>query len=294
MATGFVYALINASMPGLVKVGRTVKDPRERASELSAATGVATPFLVVYHDYFADVEAAEAWVHETLQHRGYRVATNREFFNAEVVDVIKTIAACPGKIAPQAVMGDEPGFDALSPGDKLFAQAEEYYFGLGDVIQDYLQALPLYKQAARLGSLDAFSRLGEMSLYANGVRQNNQLALRHFSEGAQKGNFHCYRRMAEIYCYQFEEDNFRKCWSRFFEQAGRSNRAFKCSTQAESIWWIIHHPFLRDWPIDISHPLIIANVQPVIDYGMQLLDDKSYDTHHSGIERQIQLLMDTV
>src|SRR6185369_11781349 len=37
---GFVYALINPSMTGLVKVGRTERDPTGRAHELSSATGV--------------------------------------------------------------------------------------------------------------------------------------------------------------------------------------------------------------------------------------------------------------
>ena len=40
---GFVYALINPSMEGLVKVGKTKRDPKGRANELSGATGV-TPF----------------------------------------------------------------------------------------------------------------------------------------------------------------------------------------------------------------------------------------------------------
>jgi len=53
---GYIYALVNASMPGLVKVGRTSRDPKDRAAELSGATGVATPFLVVYHEHFADSE----------------------------------------------------------------------------------------------------------------------------------------------------------------------------------------------------------------------------------------------
>ena len=41
---GYVYVLINSSMPNLVKIGKTTKDPNERVKELSSATGVATPF----------------------------------------------------------------------------------------------------------------------------------------------------------------------------------------------------------------------------------------------------------
>src|SRR5262249_27535580 len=56
---GFVYALLNPSMPDLVKVGRTTRDPKGRADELSHATGVPTPFLVAYKRFFSDCEQAE-------------------------------------------------------------------------------------------------------------------------------------------------------------------------------------------------------------------------------------------
>ena len=42
---GYVYILENASMPGLIKIGKTSRDSVERARELSSATGVPTGFL---------------------------------------------------------------------------------------------------------------------------------------------------------------------------------------------------------------------------------------------------------
>lgn len=38
--TGLVYVLINPSMEGLIKVGKTTRNPKERADELSKVTGV--------------------------------------------------------------------------------------------------------------------------------------------------------------------------------------------------------------------------------------------------------------
>ena len=61
--TGFVYALINPSMDGLVKVGRTSRDPSGRADELSRATGVPTTFFLAFQRCFSDCEAAEHFVH---------------------------------------------------------------------------------------------------------------------------------------------------------------------------------------------------------------------------------------
>jgi len=53
---GFIYILINNSMDGLVKIGKTKRDPTERINELSSATGVPTPFILVYKEFFNDCD----------------------------------------------------------------------------------------------------------------------------------------------------------------------------------------------------------------------------------------------
>jgi hypothetical protein len=88
---GYIYALINYSMPGLVKIGRTTRAPSERGTELSAATGVPTPFVLLLDVLVPDAEAAEAQVHRILEQRGYRVADNREFFTAPPSEVIRLL-----------------------------------------------------------------------------------------------------------------------------------------------------------------------------------------------------------
>ncbi len=86
---GYIYALINYSMPGLVKVGRTDRSPSTRIDELSSATGIPTQFVLVYDILVPDAERAEQLMHGTLTNRGYRVAENREFFNAPIHEVVK-------------------------------------------------------------------------------------------------------------------------------------------------------------------------------------------------------------
>jgi hypothetical protein len=44
---GYVYVLINPAFPDLVKIGRTTKDPKIRAAELSA-TGTPDKFVVAH------------------------------------------------------------------------------------------------------------------------------------------------------------------------------------------------------------------------------------------------------
>ena len=77
----FIYVLENASMPGLVKIGRTERSVSERVNELSSHTGVPTGFTVVNEYAVANSVEAERIIHERLS--DYRVAENREFFKME-------------------------------------------------------------------------------------------------------------------------------------------------------------------------------------------------------------------
>ena len=78
---GFVYVLTNSSMPGLIKIGQTERHPYSRAEEISAQTGVPTPFVVEYYFSVTDRTKAESAVHIALD--SYRVSAGREFFRIE-------------------------------------------------------------------------------------------------------------------------------------------------------------------------------------------------------------------
>ncbi len=80
MSKGYVYVLTNDAMPGLVKVGRTTRDPESRACELFQ-TGVPVPFEVYFSALFPDCIDAEAHVHRELTLS--RVSEGREFFRVE-------------------------------------------------------------------------------------------------------------------------------------------------------------------------------------------------------------------
>lgn len=74
---GYVYILTNRAMPGLIKIGSTVRDSRSRARELQT-TGVPEPFEVAFEIFSEEHEALEIAVHKQLLE--FRVNTNREFF----------------------------------------------------------------------------------------------------------------------------------------------------------------------------------------------------------------------
>lgn len=77
---GYLYVLVNPSMDGIVKIGKTTRSPTLRSREIGSATGVPTPFLLVFDTAVSNCSAAERYVHERLEKRGLRVANNREFF----------------------------------------------------------------------------------------------------------------------------------------------------------------------------------------------------------------------
>ena len=64
---GFVYILENKSLPGLLKIGCTTKDPHERAKEISGGTGVTIPFQVTYLWSSRNCFEHESFVHEKLK-----------------------------------------------------------------------------------------------------------------------------------------------------------------------------------------------------------------------------------
>ena len=105
---GYVYILVNESMPGLVKIGKTKGDPRDRAKELSRATGVPTPFEVAYALFSHRYHDLEKQIHTKLKE--FRLP-NREFFRYPVEDAITLLKA----------LGSEGSFADF---DKIFKRGD--------------------------------------------------------------------------------------------------------------------------------------------------------------------------
>ena len=142
---GYIYALVNSSMPGLIKVGKTIGLPSERVAELSSATGVPTPFVVAFEQLFEDCDAAEAFIHTALERLGLRPSASREFFRAPAADVIRLILSAPQQIASFAMSGVQetsviaqstrggsqgrPAEGSGDPWDDLMVEAYKYLVG---------------------------------------------------------------------------------------------------------------------------------------------------------------------
>jgi hypothetical protein len=88
---GWVYVIMNKSMPGILKVGFTTKDPALRADELNN-TGTPFAYEVLYDIHVPDPQGLEQRVHQALDafHAG------KEWFKCSVPHAISAIRAQAG------------------------------------------------------------------------------------------------------------------------------------------------------------------------------------------------------
>jgi hypothetical protein len=167
MASGYLYALANDSMPGVFKVGCTTRNPFDRAKELRT-TGVPTPFFVIAAVHVPDVKGAEAAAHVRLGQLGVRVQGDREFFSTtarEIGQVFAELIADPS--------ADSARVAPLSH-TELFDQAVLYHHGQDLTPPDLKKALSLYEQAALAGSLRAARALSSLYGGGKGVRKSEE------------------------------------------------------------------------------------------------------------------------
>jgi len=225
---GYLYVLANSSMPDLVKVGKTTRHPSQRAEELSGVSGVPTPFIVVYEQFFNDCDAAESFVHALLSQRGFRISEGREFFSARASEVVNAIIQVPGAEVPEQLRDELLAINAnqnddledmelnagepVEPWRDIFEEAQHYHYGQGDYIEDSVEALRLYHEAAKLGCLRAYENIGDIYQYGrDSTPKDEPKALEYYKAGARKGNYMCYLLLARAFLVRHDEENSRKC-----------------------------------------------------------------------------------
>ena len=221
MEQGWVYVLVNSTIPGLVKVGRTTRLPSTRVAELSQATGVATPFILVFEQPFVDCIAAERDIHSTLDRCGMRVSRNREFFRGPTTEIVRLVLQYAGE------SGDNGVCMATQSAPELMQRGDAHLFGQGDALQDLPEALRCYQLAAARGSMVALERLGTIIAHTHGeTRIGRARAAGYFKDGAHRGNYYCYCEMAAAAAEDGNIVNFTKAWDLFFHHR-------QCGWQAE-------------------------------------------------------------
>lgn len=224
---GFIYILVNPSYGKLIKIGKTTKDPEDRAKELSAATGVPTPFYVAYYEAVSDCDGAERFVHASLQQKGFRLSESKEFFDAPLKEAILVVQEA-SSLFKQASETDNNGqeliknnattdFERLLQETKAMGAANDAYYGTSNSLPNYKEAFKLYKRAAALGASDAYSRMADMYLEGKGVDKSVDAAIDCYQNGVKAGNIFCLPSLARIYKEKKDRYLETRCWTLFLK-----------------------------------------------------------------------------
>jgi hypothetical protein len=92
----YIYILINPSVPGICKIGKTTTTVYDRVKQINQATGVIVPWEPVFSFPCTDCHSLERDIHEYLAARGVRVNPRREGFNIDI-DSARSIVEKLGK-----------------------------------------------------------------------------------------------------------------------------------------------------------------------------------------------------
>ena len=94
---GYIYVMRSGSHRlDLYKIGRTTRATDVRASEVTSATGVPTPFEVLAEWEVGDTKSVEEEAHRRL--RAYRVNKRREFFRVPLPTIIREIDSITSRL----------------------------------------------------------------------------------------------------------------------------------------------------------------------------------------------------
>lgn len=228
---GYIYVLINPSYPGMVKIGLTTRDPESRLDELSRATGVPTPFILIHKEYFMNCHLAEKRIHTILESKGERVSNNREFFTTAIHEAIALIQNVRTKESDYGFSNNEEARAQLggisTVTENLIEKGDRLYYGEGNEIQDYTEAMDWYRKAAKLGSGEAHIKIGNMYRYGEGVKTDISKAVQWYLEGSRLNHFESFGALGMIYADKsmrnyYNKENAVKSWNLFFTKSSVS------------------------------------------------------------------------
>lgn len=126
---GWVYVISNAAMPGILKIGFSLKDPALRASDL-ANTGSPYPYIVEYEALVENPKEVEQRAHLGLaaQREG------KEWFRCTLTQAISSIkAVAEGRVLLEKRFSEteEPAIQGPSTTSDLPSAGQSTYRALG-------------------------------------------------------------------------------------------------------------------------------------------------------------------
>lgn len=141
-----VYILINPSMPGLLKIGRTT-NLDARVAALSSATGVPEPFQIAYAAYVENAPFVERALHSAFS---LHKMPGREFFRLSVASAIAALSLA--EVRPVTLtVDDEPATIVAEVKER---GARKRFPDIIEVLQNAKTSLSNRELAAAMGVSD--------------------------------------------------------------------------------------------------------------------------------------------
>lgn len=277
----------------MVGVATTDQNPEEETEVLSKSIHLPTPFIVVYQKPVSDCAHAKKFVHDLLikDSKGSRKIKDIEFFIVSttdaidgVVEYLKKEAEDKNDISNELEYPDSNYDEANSDDDfsdnndvdddynddeetPLYVMEENlgyyYQYGKNGYIQDPGEAMYHYKLAVKYGSISAYSDIGMMYYYGEGVRKNRTTALRYLNDGVRKGSYKCYFNMTTIYFLEGEYENAVKAFNLAMKFCQDSEKVYGCVSYIQSCV-MFKIPITLD-VVEIMKPY----AQDIWDFSMQ-------------------------
>lgn len=236
---GYLYVLINPSIPGKVKIGRTERRPEDRMKELSSATGVPTPFELYFSLYFNDCHKAEKDIHNIFNMTGNRTSNDREFFLVPAKIAKKEIEKL-SKIEKAGETNENNNGQIIN---ELIKEGFKWLNGDKETLKNEENALNYFEQAASLESATGAYYAGitceKINRTGKGKKKKSQQvilqrALNNYTKAISLGDTKSCARASWLYrkFQQYQESN--ELWNLFLTRVSERDKIDKdCTT------WIV-------------------------------------------------------
>lgn len=278
---GYVYVMINPSYNGIIKIGKTTKEPEERAKELSSATGVATPFIVVYKRLFNNCHLAESIIHSHFTEQGYRINDSREFFSTPIDEAINFIVSLSDHFDNDPYQEEQNITDNEDLKETFYNLALDYQFGNNNTFIDYDKAIEYYQKAADLGHFGAYNSIGQIYEF---YLKNEKKAIEYYKLSVDRGYFLSYIRLGIIFLSSkqyFSEENQYIAWNSFIQTIKDIDNNLKdllYKDISSGLYDLILHYQLYNKPIPNDWINILSSYKlGILDYAIEEYNKKKSD-----------------
>jgi TPR repeat protein len=233
--TGWVYVIVNDSIPNKVKVGVTKNHPRLRAKEMNQISApLPTPYYAATAFLFGDrAYRLEQDTHRLLKKKGVHIegGAGKEWFECSAIDAAYAIREA-STLLNEPIQTEDPVL--LTPEEIVARKEAETRIKLEKKINKL-------RKFAENGLASAQFDLGSRYYLGEGVEASSEEAVRWYRKAAQQGHAASQYSLGE--CYKAKDDVEAVRWYRKAAQQGHAasqyslGECYKAKDDVEAFKW---------------------------------------------------------